>query len=151
MKILEISRFISEQLKIDNKPLEEIIITNLSEEQRNIDFDDSLMLKIKNLLEKDLLISKFGELEINKESTKSDFMKLKNSLGKLQILVLINNLKKSKDCNDVLNSFMNIFNNKIDSVNEILANDLLQTGGGNKYYNKYLKYKINYLNLKYKL
>ena len=151
MKILEISRFISSQLKIDYKPLEEIIITNLSEEQRNINFEGSLMFKIENLLEKDLLISNFGELEINKESTKINFMKLKNSLGKLQILVLINNLKKSKDCNDVLNSFMNIFNNKIESVNEILANDLLQTGGGNKYYNKYLKYKINYLNLKYKL
>jgi hypothetical protein len=149
MKILEISKIISTQLNIDYESLEKIIMSNLSEEQLALEFDDKLMLKINDLLEKDLLIYKFGETEIKKESTKIDFIKLKNSLGKLQILVLINNLKKSKNCNDVLKSFMNIFNKKIETVNEILANDLLQTGGNNIYYNKYLKYKINYLNLKY--
>jgi hypothetical protein len=150
MKILEISRIISEQLGIEYEPLEKIITTNLSKEQIDLDFNDTIKLKIDQLMKKDLLIYKFGETEIKNQSTKDNFMKLKNNLGKLQILVLINNLKKSKNCNDVLNSFMNIFNKKIESVNEILADDLLQTGGNNKYYNKYLKYKINYLNLKYK-
>jgi len=151
MNILNICESISIKLGINYEPLNKIIITNLNQEQLDLKFDDKLMNKINNLLEKDELIYNFGEMELKNELTKTNFAKLKNNLGKLQILVLINNLKKSKNCNDVLNSFMNIFNKKIESVNEILTDNLLQTGGNKKYYNKYFKYKKNYLKLKYKI
>lgn len=151
MNILNICESISKKLGIEYEPLNKIIITNLNQEQLDLKFDDKLMCKINDLLEKDELINIFGEVDLKKELTKINFIKLKNNLGKLQILVLINNLKKSKNCSDVLNSFMNVFNKKIESVNEILTDNLLQTGGNNKYYNKYFKYKKNYLKLKYKI
>ena len=109
--------------------------------------DDEKMKKIRSLLDTDANILKFGESHIRQESTKENFIKLKNSLGKLQILVLINDLKKSKDCDDVINSVMKVFNDKIETVNTILADNLTQTGGNSEYFLKYLKYKKKYLNI----
>ena len=152
MNILDISKTISEKLGIEQKILDDILKQKLSEEQLKMEFkDDEKMCKITSLLETDANILKFGELQITQESTRNNFTKLKNSLGKLQILVLINDLKKSKNCDEVLDSFIKVFNDKIESVNTILADNLTQTGGKSKksnYYIKYLKYKKKYLIMK---
>jgi len=149
MNILAISKKISDKLGIDNQILDKLLKEKLSQEQLDMEFkDDEKMCKIETLLESDAKILDFGESQIKKESTKQSFTKLKNSLGKLQILVLINDIKKSKNTDDVLDSFMKIFNDKIESVNTILADGLIQTGGENNYIIKYLKYKGKYLNLK---
>jgi hypothetical protein len=148
MNILNISTIISDKLGIDNQILEKILKEKLTEEQLQAQFkDDEKIKKITALLETDSKILEFGESQIKKESTKDNFNKLKNSLGKLQILVLINDLKKSKDCDDVLNSFMKVFNDKLETVNTILSDNLTQTGGNNNYIKKYLKYKIKYLKM----
>ena len=148
MNILDISKKISTKLGIDQKILDDILIEKLSEEQLKMEFkDDDKMSKINTLLETDANILKFGESQITEESTKNNFTRLKNSLGKLQILVLINDLRKSKNCNDVLDSFIKVFNDKIETVNTILADNLTQTGGKNNYFIKYLKYKKKYLNI----
>jgi len=152
MNILDISELISKALGIDNEILRKILEDKLSPEQLSLNFEnDEKMVKIKSLLEKDANILKFGDDHI-KGKSKENFIKLKNSLGKLQILVLINDIKKSKDCNDVLDSFMKVFNDKIDSVNTILEDNLTQKGGNNNniYIKKYLKYKIKYLKYKIK-
>jgi hypothetical protein len=147
MNILDISKIISDKLGIDNKILNQILEEKLTKEQLETQFkDDEKIKKITALLDTDAKILEFGETHITKDSTKDNFDKLKTSLGKLQILVLINDLKKSKNCDDVLNSFMKVFNDKLETVNTILADNLTQTGGSNKYKIKYLKYKIKYLN-----
>ena len=149
MNIIGISKTISTKLGIDQKILDDILKEKLSEEQLNMEFkDDEKMCKINSLLETDADILKFGESQITQESTRNNFTKLKNSLGKLQILVLINDLKKSKNCDDVLDSFIKVFNDKIESVNTILADNLTQTGGKSNDFMKYLKYKKKYLNMK---
>ncbi len=148
MNILDISKTISIKLGIDQKILDDILKQKLSDEQLKMEFkDDEKICKINSLLETDANILKFGESQITQESTKNNFNKLKNSLGKLQILVLINNLKKSKNCDDVLDSFIKVFNDKIETVNTILADNLTQTGGKANYFIKYLKYKKKYLNI----
>jgi len=148
MNILDISKIISTKLGIEQKILDDILKQKLSEEQLKIEFkDDEKICKINSLLDADANILKFGESNITEESTKSNFIKLKNSLGKLQILVLINDLKKSKNCNDVLDSFIMVFNDKLETVNTILADNLTQTGGKSNYFIKYLKYKKKYLNI----
>ena len=147
MNILDISKIISEKLGIENKILYDLLIQKLSEDQLKMEFkDNEKMCKINSLLETDAGILKFGESHITKDSTMTNFTKLKNSLGKLQILVLINDLKKSKNCDDVLDSFMKVFNDKLETVNTILADNLTQTGGKSNYLVKYLKYKKKYLN-----
>ena len=110
--------------------------------------DNEKMCKINNLLDTNADILNFGESYITQETTKNNFMKLKTSLGKLQILVLINDLKKSKNCDDVLDSFIKVFNDKIESVNTILADNLIQSGGNSNYIIKYIKYKKKYLDMK---
>ena len=149
MKILEISEKISDSLGIDKKELEEIIRDKLTEEQLDMEFNDGeKMEKIKKLFESDAKILNFKNLEIKQDSTKDSFTKLKTSLGKLQILVLINNIKKSKNTEEVLDSFIKVFNDKIESVNTLLTDNITQSGGKkNNYFIKYLKYKKKYLNI----
>ena len=149
MNIQSISKIISEKLGIEQKILDDILKQKLSEEQLTMEFkDNEKMCKINNLLDTNADILNFGESHITQETTKNNFMKLKTSLGKLQILVLINDLKKSKKCDDVLDSFIKVFNDKIESVNTILADNLIQSGGNSNYIIKYIKYKKKYLDMK---
>ena len=148
MNILEISKKISQKLGIDNSILEQILKEKLNEEELNMVFtNEEKMCKIQSLLDTDSSILSFGESKITTQTTRDNFTKLKNSLGKLQILVLINDLKKSKNCDDVLDSFIKVFNDKLETVNTILADNLTQTGGSNNYFIKYIKYKKKYLNI----
>ena len=51
---------------------------------------------------------------------------LKQNLGKLQVLVLIRKLKKATNCDDMLNSFIEVLNTKVSSVNAVMENNLTQ-------------------------
>lgn len=107
----------------------------------NITIRKEQIEKINKLIKSDNKINDFGKT--NKLS--DNFNNLKISLGNLQMLALIKNLEKADNCEDVLNTFIELMNNKIEQVNKIL-NTNLQSGGGQKnYYKKYIKYKIKYL------
>ena len=149
MNIYTLSQNIASKLKIDEKILLDIIKENLNETQLKSEIiDPKLIEHINNLINIDGEINDI-ENNLKENETKNNFNRLKQNLGKLQVLVLIKNLKKSKDCDSVIKSLLNVLNNKFENVNNILASDLVQHGGSNdKYYIKYLKYKIKYLYLK---
>lgn len=149
MNIYTLTQKIALQLNINENILLEIIKSNLSDTQLNIEItDQELINKINNLLTADMEIQNI-ETQFKEKETINNFNKLKNNLGKLQVLVLLKKLKKSKDCDSVVKSLLGALNNKFESVNHILESDLVQQGGSNdKYYTKYLKYKMKYLYLK---
>ena len=124
----------SEEIK---EGLEQTILRQINTFQVPPELED----KIKKLIEQDKEINQFG----NKYNIKSDnFNELKINLGKLQLLAI---LKKANNCEDVLNSFIDLLNNKIGAVNNILKAKL-QAGGSDinyEYYRKYNKYKNKYL------
>jgi hypothetical protein len=148
MNISTLSQNIANKLNIDSNILLNVIKSNLNETQLNSPITDPELLKnINNLINIDGEINDI-EQNLKENETKNNFNKLKENLGKLQILVLIKNLEKSKSCDSVVKSLLNVLNNKFESVNNILESDLKQHGGTNEnYYNKYLKYKIKYLKL----
>ena len=159
MTIICIAKKIANILNIEPGELTNIIQEKLSEDELKqiIDNDD-----VNNLINHDSTFAEF-ESKIIIQETKDNFKNLKQNLGKLQTLVLINRLKKSKNCDDILNSLFSVFNNKFKNINNILLSELNQAGGnqtggnqtgGNqtgsntlKYYKKYIKYKIKYLQL----
>ena len=151
MNILEISKNVATNLDIDSKEFENIIRSKLTEDQLNEKIiDRDKVDKINQLLRVDSQFLDFEKKNIKSENTKKNFNKLKENLGKLQILVLIKNLEKSKDCDSVLNVLLSALNNKFETVNTILSDDLVQNGGGSggvNHFDKYIKYKIKYLNL----
>jgi hypothetical protein len=149
MNILEISKNVATNLDIDSKEFENIIRSRLTEDQLNEKIiDRDKVDKINQLLRVDLQFLDFEKKNIKSENTKKNFNKLKENLGKLQILVLIKNLEKSKDCDSVLNVLLSALNNKFETVNTILSDDLVQSGGGSvNHFDKYIKYKVKYLNL----
>jgi len=157
MNINDILILMAEKLNINKELLFNSINSNISTEDLNMNINDEQKIeKINKLLSID---SKFVEFEhkLSNESTKSSFNKLKENMGQLQILILIKGLSKSKSCDDIINTLLNILNSKFSGINDILKYDLEQTNnipqlGGSynndhKYYNKYIKYKIKYLKL----
>lgn len=136
--ILDIAIRIARNLGIEVETIQNSIPPNLLNEEVN---NHDLLVKINELIVSDRSIDDFGK----SYQLGENFNTLKNNLGKLQLLVLLKNLKKAKKCDDVLNHFLNLMNNKIGQVNDIL-NENLQFGGSQKnYYKKYKKYKIKYL------
>jgi hypothetical protein len=113
--------------------------------------DKKIIDKVQLLLAADNEINDFeNRYNIKNKETKRLLGNLKFSLAKLQTLSLIKKIEKSEDCSGVLNSLIGALNQKIEGVNNILLD---QKGGGkedNKFINKYYKYKVKYLNLKYK-
>lgn len=154
MNILEISQEVAKILEIDASYLENIIRTKLQDDQNQLNkpIDNEKLKQFDKLLFTDKKIKNFENTYINntQENTKISFNLLKQNLGKLQVLVLLKELEKSKNCDDVLNGLFTILNNKITSVNDILSNNIIQTGGQNNYLKKYLKYKIKYFIIKKK-
>jgi hypothetical protein len=95
------------------------------------------------------LIQPGGELFIYKDAIKSTWDRTIATLGKLQGLVILKKIS-SNDCKPVIESLLAAIDKKISVVNEILEQNITQTGGNNinTFKNKYLKYKMKYLNLK---
>ena len=148
MNILKISNDVALRLNIDPVTIKSIIESRLTNEQLNEEIKDTQKLeRINQLLVTDSSFLEFEKNNIKEGKTKESFDKLKENLGKLQILVLIKNLEKTKDCDSVLNALLGVLNNKFDSVNNMLSSNLVQNGGGVNYFNKYIKYKIKYLKL----
>ena len=146
--ILEIADGIATKLNIDPNKLKMTIQKKIPIQNRTIN-DKILLQKIIQLLGSDIEINKF-RTKIKNPMVLNNFDKMKEKLGELQILTLIKKIEKSETCDDVLNTFVNILNNKIETVNEILENTLVQSGGGNGMNNSYDKYYVKYLEYKLK-
>lgn len=151
--ILEIADEISKKLQVNPDKFRHIIQEKIPFKNRIIR-DKTLLQKIFSLLVSDVEINKF-ESKIKNPVVLNSFGKMKEKLAELQVLTLIKKLEKSESCDDMIHSFITVLNNKIDNVNEILEDSLIQSGGGNnhriensenyeyyEYYLKYLKYKI---------
>jgi len=108
--------------------------------------NETLVNKINQLIENDKELNNFQQDHINNLNLRNAFNNLKSNLGKLQVLVLLKKLKSATSCDDVLNNFINVMNNKIDNINNIL---MVDQSGGSHYYNKYIKYKKKYIILKH--
>lgn len=152
--IIELGQEIAKNLGIPNDEILNLIKSKLSQEEINKSSENhkDKINEIIKLLQSDIDINKFGN-DLKNQEIKNNFHKLKNNLGKLQVLVLLKKLEKSKDCDDILNGFIGIINNKISVVNDILEKKLdgVQVGGGGykkEYIYKYIKYKLKYLKLK---
>lgn len=105
---------------------------------------DDQIEKIQELLNSDNEINNFG-LD---NQLGANFNELKSNLGKLQMLALIKSLKKAEKCEEILNTFINLMNNKIGQVNDVLKTNLQFGGGQKNYFKKYRKYKKKYLYIK---
>jgi len=148
------------KLDIKNKELFNSIKNIISEEELDREIKDINKLnQINKLFESDDEINKFEKNNIlnkyHSNNVKNNFGKLKNNLGKLQALVLIKHFERAQNADEVLESLLSIFNDKINVVNDILTINIKdfknQTGGSkDKYTNKYIKYKLKYLLLKNK-
>ena len=149
MNITYILKLIASRLDINENILLNAIKDKINDKELNNEITDpDRLIKINELLDVDSKLVEFEKNNILQEHTKVNFNKLKQNLGKLQILVLIKKLTESKGCGDVINALLSVLNTKFENVNNILISHLVQSGGtNNNYYNKYIKYKIKYLNL----
>jgi hypothetical protein len=141
--LLDIADQIGIMLQVNSDKFKKIIELKIPEHDRIIR-DKELTQKILLLLQSDREINQF-ELKLKKPETVKNFYAMKEKLAELQVLTLIKKLEKSDTCDDVLNSFFVVLNNKFESVNNVLTESLNQTGGGSgdiNYYSKYLKYKL---------
>jgi len=141
--------FINEQTKIfgiGSTELIKIINDKIPAADQNL--NDVQKEQIRKLLESDTKINDFGNGIVD-DPTKLKFTELKGNLAKLQLLVIMKKMEKSKNCDDVINSFISVFNNKLNTVNDILTTNI-QIGGRNNinYQLKYLKYKNKYIKYK---
>jgi hypothetical protein len=146
MNLVELSNKVSESLLIDKN-----IILNILKE-KNIDLNEIIPPeKIQENFTENLELKQFEE-SLKSNETKNLFNELKTQLG----LVKINNfIKKEKiitrireaDKSTLINDLIKILNERIKTVNQILKENLTQTGG-NLYFLKYKKYKEKYLKLK---
>lgn len=157
--ILEIAEIIAEKLKINSAKFKNIIINKIPDEKDRIINDSSLLNKISLLIKSDDEINKF-ESKLKNIETIKNFGIMKEKLAELQVLALVKKLEKSDTCDDVINSFLVVLNNKFEGVNSVLADSLNQAGGGGynnnynsnningiNYYSKYLKYKLKNIEL----
>ncbi len=107
----------------------------------------------------------FLKISIDHPKTKTNIDKTIESLAKLQGLILLENIKDTTNCDNVVDNILEAFNNKLEVVNNILERrfnknmnkrnldhiknnspKLKQTDSPFK--QKYLKYKMKYLKLK---
>ena len=154
MNIINILKLMASRLNVAENILLDAIKGKISDKELNDKITDPIRLtKINELLEIDAKLVQFGINNITQERTKNNFNKLKENLGQLQILILVKKLNDSKGCDDVINTLLTVLNAKFESINNVLVDNLMQTGGGedDKYYKKYIKYKIKYLKLSEKL
>ncbi len=140
--ILDITDEIALKLNINPQKFRTIVEQKIHESDRIIR-DRELMSKILLLLQSDTEINQF-ETKLKSEKVLRNFQIMKERLGELQVLALVKKLEKADTCDDVINSFLVVLNNKFEGVNNVLTGSLNQTGGSKNinYYSKYLKYKI---------
>ena len=125
----------------------DIIIDSISQDILEQPISDEQMTQLQGIQTElstiDQDINEFGRSNVLGDN----FIELKNNLGKLQVLALIKKLKQAEKCEDVLNAFTDAMKYKIEKVNTALESNL-QSGGRQKYYIKYMKYKKKYLLIK---
>jgi hypothetical protein len=142
--IRNIAELIADNLGIGIDIDRSIIIDSIPDSLIDQIISDDQIEKIQELLNSDNEINNFG-LD---NQLGDNFDELKSNLGKLQMFALIKSLKKAEKCEEVLNTFIDLMNNKIGQVNNVLKSNLQFGGGQKNYYKKYKKYKIKYLFIK---
>lgn len=143
--LVDIVNEIAKKLGVNSTKFIQIIEQRIPIQHRQIS-DKLLLEKILLLLQSDTEINQF-ETRLKNPQVLDNFKIMKERLAELQVLALVKKLEKSETCDDVLNSFLVVLNNKFEGVNNVLVDSLNQTGGGNNksvinYYSKYLKYKL---------
>ena len=103
------------------------------------------------------LIKSDSEIKMLKNLYSSFFSKIEKewdemttNLGKLQTYILLKQIKPN-DCSDFIKKLGDALNDKINSVNEILEQNIMSETAeivNNSNNKKYIKYKNKYLNLK---
>ena len=89
-----------------------------------------------------------GKNDIYQPETRNSWKTMMNNLGRLQTLIFIKDGRRVK-CDEVTKQIIDALDHKIKAVNEVIADNLKQTGGNIKSYkHKYLKYKSKYLRIK---
>ena len=148
MNVNDFLKLMAYKLQIDNKILLNSISKKITEDElKNYIIDDEKKKKIYELLNIDSRFVKF-ENKLSNTNSINNFKKLKENIGQLQILILIKNLSKSNNCDEIIKTLLDVLNNKFNNINEILKDDLEQIGGTKyNYYNKYIKYKTKYIKL----
>lgn len=139
--IQDIATKVANRLGIDANQLIRYLPDNLLGVQIQ---NQQLLDTIENLLQSDNEINQFG----TRHGLGQNYTDLKNSLGRLQLLALAKNLARAERCDDVLNTFIQMMNNKIGQVNQVLQTNLQMGGNQINYYKKYKKYKKKYFLLK---
>ena len=145
--IREFANLVADKLQIDLSNL----ITIIDQKKININetIDESINDKIRGLLKADDDINNFDKY-IKTEKVKENFNLLKKNLAELQVRVILKKLEKVENCDEVINVLLDALNNKLTITNNVLESNLQKGGANNEinYYNKYLKYKNKYNNLK---
>ena len=151
--ILNIVERMAQSLEVNSAPLIEIVREKIPENQRVIT-DINLRPKIDALLSSDNSIGQLDR-QLTSPATLAKFQGLKEQLGKLQVFALVQKLQQSGDCEDVLNTFFDAMNQKIEAVNGVLSENLSQPqhGGGDNssVKRKLLKYRLKHHELVKKL
>jgi len=149
-----INRFLTE-LGAINDPVGREILTYVKDFKLD-DAGEAILKRLNDLITKSK--QEFERFKSANSNLPSNFNTLQENLKRMDLLLLKHTFKKAKDegknANEVLENFITILNDKVNNVNQLLG----QTGGNinqesqvetnEKYYQKYLKYKNKYLNLK---
>lgn len=175
--MIDIVQHIARSLNIDIIQQRELVTLvqqkiDTNEIQDTREFSPDMNQKIRELLEgnNNRPVRDFEENVLKKNYTQrtlTNFNTLKYNLGKLQILVLLKKIEKATNNEEILNMLFNALSNQLKNVNEIMTINLKGGGINNNisdsndesssdisssdiWYNKYLKYKIKYLELCHK-
>ena len=149
----EFIKRILDTLQIDPKSISDIIADMDSKFNRSDKYKILSNPKINELLKADEDLKKLEQkLEPYYNDIKDQWNLMMKNLGKLQTFIFLKKIEPS-NCGPIINEIITALNTKINTVNEILEENIKSTNnqaGGNidSFKQKYLKYKSKYLHIK---
>jgi hypothetical protein len=150
---LENKEFIKKDEEISvSKAIDNITDTlDINKNNLNSIIQDKKKVKIKKqpILINRLLNNNVRLKKINKYVKKDKELSEKiNKLKKKLSILQLNSIIDKEDNEELLNEVIKTIDNKLYNINNVLENNYIQNGGtSSRYYYKYLKYKIKYLEL----
>ena len=144
---------ILDTLQIDQESINDIIADMDSKFNRSDKYKILNNPKINELLKADEELQKLeAKLEPYYNDIKDQWNLMMKNLGKLQTFIFLKKIEPS-NCGPIINEIITALNTKINTVNEILEENIKsannQTGGNTESFKqKYIKYKLKYLNIK---
>ena len=149
----EFIKKILDTLQIDPKSINDIIADMDSKFNRSDKYKILNNPKINELLKADEDLKRLEQkLEPYYNDIKDQWNLMMKNLGKLQTFIFLKKIEPS-NCGPIINEIITALNTKINTVNEILEENIKSTNnqaGGNidSFKQKYLKYKSKYLHIK---